>query len=77
MKQQYNSTDLLKFCASIGIVSIHIAPISVEHKIFCEGLSFLTSLCVPLFFVVSAFLFSILLSSVIIEMAKINKMKYF
>ena len=57
MKQQYNSIDILKFWAPIGVVAIHVAPISVEHKILSEGVSFLTSLCVPLFFIMSSFLF--------------------
>lgn len=57
MKQQYNTIDILKFFASIGVVAIHVAPISEVHKILCEGISFLISFCVPLFFIMSSFLF--------------------
>lgn len=57
--KNYNTIDIGKFIACIGIVALHVSPLSsLCHCVFLHStLGFLTSLCVPYFFVISAFLF--------------------
>ena len=57
--KNYNTVDIGKFIACIGIVALHVSPLSsLCHCVFLHStLGFLTSLCVPYFFVISAFLF--------------------
>ena len=57
--KNYNTIDIGKFLACIGIVALHVSPLSsLCHCVFLHStLGFLTSLCVPYFFVISAFLF--------------------
>jgi len=59
VRNNYNLLDLGKFIASIGIVALHMSPLSNQCTIgfIHQILGFLTSLCVPYFFAVSAFLF--------------------
>lgn len=56
MIKSYNSIDLLKFLCSIGIVALHIPPVGPSSGLL-PYINFVTSLCVPLFFIFSSFLF--------------------
>ena len=56
-KMQYNSVDLGKFIASIAIVALHIPPFGRDDSLLSNGVDFATSLAVPYFFAVSAFLY--------------------
>lgn len=59
VRNNYKLLDLGKFIASIGIVALHVSPLSNQCMIgfIHQILGFSTSLCVPYFFAVSAFLF--------------------
>lgn len=56
MKESYNSIDIAKFICSIGIVALHVPPID-NTSILLPYINFVTSLCVPLFFIFSSYLF--------------------
>lgn len=58
MRENYNTLDITKFIASIGVVAIHTPPLSHLSPNYLHTLiGFITSLCVPFFFVASSFLF--------------------
>ena len=58
VKKQFDSVDLVKFIAAIFIVALHsdlfIEVNTVLNKFVCRGIS---RLCVPFFFIVSAFFY--------------------
>lgn len=54
--KNYNSIDIGKFVACIGIIAIHANPINASYHIADSVVAFMASLCVP-FFCVSSFLF--------------------
>lgn len=51
--KNYNSIDIGKFVACIGIIAIHVNPIYASYHIADSVVAFMASLCVPFF---SAFL---------------------
>ena len=56
LKHYYPRLDLLKFLCCVGIVSIHTKPYFYCDATISGMMQFLGGLCVPLFFMVSAFL---------------------
>ena len=53
----YNSIDIGKFVACIGIIAIHANPVSASYHVADSVVAFMISLNVPFFFSVSSFLF--------------------
>lgn len=48
--KNYNSIDIGKFVACIGIIAIHANPIYASYHIADSVVAFMASLCVPFFF---------------------------
>ena len=60
--QRYTILDLLKVILTIGIVFRHAELVGLEGRSaafdgFSRGMMFITEICVPLFFVLSGFLY--------------------
>lgn len=47
--KNYNSIDIGKFVACIGIIAIHANPINATYHIADSVVAFMASLCVPFF----------------------------
>jgi len=56
-KVYYPRLDLLKFLCCVGVVSIHTKPFLYCADAASEIMHFFSAMCVPLFFMASAFLF--------------------